>query len=145
MHNELHPAIRFYLLGLLELRLGEISAAADRLEALAELEAGGPLVRNLTVELDAALARARGRPAEALAKLERARPELWFQLTVASPFFTLARQRYLRATLLEEVGRREEAAGMVSGDRGAVAVRADLPQAARERLAASGGGLSESP
>jgi len=111
MHNELHPAIRFYLLGLLELRLGRLSDAAERLEALAELEAGGPLVRNLTVELDAALARARGRPAEALAKLERARPELWFQLTVASPFFTLARQRYLRASLLEEVGRPEEAAG----------------------------------
>jgi len=111
MHNELHPAIRFYLLGLLELRLGDLPAAAERLEALAELEAGGPLVRNLTVELDAALARARGRPADALAKLERARPELWFQLTVASPFFTLARQRYLRATLLEEVGRTEEAAG----------------------------------
>ncbi|MGH7515194.1 MAG: BTAD domain-containing putative transcriptional regulator [Gemmatimonadales bacterium] len=138
MHNELHPAIRFYLLGLLELRLGEITAAADRLEALAELEAGGPLVRNLTVELDAALARARGRPAEALAKLERARPELWFQLTVASPFFTLARQRYLRATLLEDVGRSEEAAGWYR----AIAERSPYEliylKAARERLAAGG-------
>ena len=111
MHQDLHPAIRAYLLGLLELRLGEVSAAADRLETLAELEAGGPLVRNLTVELDAALARARGRPAEALSKLERARPELWYQLTVGSPFFTLASQRYLRAQLLEELGRPEEAVG----------------------------------
>jgi len=111
MHQDLHPAIRAYLLGLLELRLCEVSAAADRLETLAELEAGGPLVRNLTVELDAALARARGRPAEALSKLERARPELWYQLTVGSPFFTLASQRYLRAQLLEELGRPEEAVG----------------------------------
>jgi DNA-binding SARP family transcriptional activator len=111
MHHDLHPAIRIYLLGLLELRLGDLPAAAERLEALAELEAGGPLVRNLTVELDAALTHARGRPAEALAKLERARPELWFQLTVASPFFSLASQRYLRARLLEEVGRGREAAG----------------------------------
>jgi DNA-binding SARP family transcriptional activator len=111
MHNELHPAIRAYLLGLLEVRLGELASAAVRLEALAELEAGGPLVRNLTVELDAALARAKGRPAEALARLERARPELWFQLTVASPFFTLASQRFLRARLLEEMGRPDEAAG----------------------------------
>ncbi len=111
MHNDLHPAIRAYLLGLLELRLGDLAAAAERLEALAELEASGPLVRNLTVELDAALAHARGRTTEALARLERARPELWFQLTVASPFFTLASQRFLRARLLEVVGRGEEAAG----------------------------------
>src|SRR6185503_18465406 len=63
------------------------------------------------VELDAALAHAKGRTTEALARLERARPELWFQLTVASPFFTLASQRFLRARLLEAVGRKEEAAG----------------------------------
>jgi DNA-binding SARP family transcriptional activator/TolB-like protein len=111
MHNDLHPAIRAYLLGLLELRLGDLPAAAEWLEALAELEASGPLVRNLTVELDAALAHARGRTTEALARLERARPELWFQLTVASPFFTLASQRFLRARLLEAVGRGREAAG----------------------------------
>jgi DNA-binding SARP family transcriptional activator len=111
MHNGLHGAIRTYLLGLLDLRLHDLAAAARRLEALAELESGGPLIRNLTVELDAALTHARGRPAEALAKLERARPELWFQLTVASPYFSLASQRYLRARLLEEVGRPLEAAG----------------------------------
>jgi DNA-binding SARP family transcriptional activator/tetratricopeptide (TPR) repeat protein len=111
MHNDLHPALRVYLLGLLELRLGDLAAAAEWLEALADLEASGPLVRNLTVELDAALAHAKGRTTEALTRLERARPELWFQLTVASPFFTLASQRFLRARLLETVGRREEAAG----------------------------------
>jgi hypothetical protein len=92
-------------------RLGDVGAAAGRLEALAELEVTGPLVRHLAVELDAALAWARGKPAEALGKLERARPELWFQLTVASPFFTLASQRFLRARLLDELGRGEEAAG----------------------------------
>ena len=122
MHNDLHPALRVYLLGLLELRLGDLAAAAEWLEALAELEASGPLVRNLTVELDAALAHAKGRTTEALARLERARPELWFQLTVASPFFTLASQRFLRARLLEAVGRRERGGGVVRGDGGAVAV-----------------------
>ena len=66
--------------------------AAERLEALAELEAGGPLVRNFTVELRAATrARPEGGRREALARLERARPELWFQLTVASPFFSSRR------------------------------------------------------
>jgi DNA-binding SARP family transcriptional activator len=111
MHHDLHPAIRAYLLGLLDLRLGDTASAADRLEALAELETSGPLVRNLTVELDAALAWARGNPADALARLERARPELWYQLTLGSPFFTLASQRLLRARLLEALGRTKEAAG----------------------------------
>jgi serine/threonine-protein kinase len=138
MHNDLHPAIRAYLLGLLELRLGDLTAAAVRLETLAELEAAGPLVRNLTVELDAALAHARGRTAEALARLERARPELWFQLTVASPFFTLASQRFLRARLLQAVGRTREAAGWY----GAIAERSPYElvyaEAAREAVAAMG-------
>jgi hypothetical protein len=96
---------------LLDLRLGDAASAADRLEELAELEASGPLVRNLTVELDAALAWARGNPADALARLERARPELWYQLTLGSPFFALASQRFLRARLLEALGRSKEAAG----------------------------------
>jgi hypothetical protein len=42
--------------------------------------------------------------------LEATSPALWFQLTVASPFFTLASSRLLRAELLEEAGRRREAA-----------------------------------
>ena len=111
MHNGLHPAFRAYLLGLLELRLGDPASATARLEELYALDSQEGLVRSLVVELRARLARAEGKPAEGLALLERSRPELWFQLTVASPFFSLASQRFLRAELLEEVGRREEAAG----------------------------------
>ena len=111
MHNGLHPTFRAYLLGLLELRLGDLASATARLEELYALESQEGLVRSLMVELRARLTRAEGKPEEALALLERSRPELWFQLTVASPFFSLASQRYLRAELLEEVGRMEEAAG----------------------------------
>jgi hypothetical protein len=111
MHNDLHPAIRAYLLGLLEVRLGNLAGAAAR---VAELGAAQPeptgLARSLEVELRATVARAEGRAGEGLMLLERCRPELWFQLTVASPFFSLASQRFLRAELLHEVGRREEAA-----------------------------------
>ncbi len=39
--------------------------------------------------------------------LERSRPQFWYQLTVASPFFSLASQRYLRAELLREAGRQK--------------------------------------
>ena len=115
MHNELHPALRAYLLGLLSLKTGDLASAHDQSTALGELEdSQGGLVPSLSVELRAAIARVEGRGAEALAMLERVRPELWFQLTVASPFFSLASQRYLRAELLRDAGRLEEAAGWYS-------------------------------
>ncbi len=71
MHNDLHPAIRLYLLGSLDVRLDELAVAGARAAALDRLA--------LTA--------------------------------VASPFFSLASQRYLRAELLRELGRPEEAAG----------------------------------
>ena len=38
MHNDLHPAIRAHLLGLLSLRLGDLESAVDHAVALSELE-----------------------------------------------------------------------------------------------------------
>jgi tetratricopeptide (TPR) repeat protein len=115
MHNDLHPAIQAYLLGLVNLRLGDTTAAAEQAVVLSGLEdSSGGLVPSLGVELRAALARAEGRAGEGLTMLERSRPQIWFQLTVASPFFSLASQRYLRAELLRETGRPEEAAGWYS-------------------------------
>ena len=112
MHNDLHPAIRLYLLGSLDVRLGELAVAGERATALERLASTGePLARSLGTELKARILRAEGKVEEALALLEHSRPELWFQLTVASPFFSLASQRFLRAELLRELGRPEEAAG----------------------------------
>ena len=115
MHSDLHPAIQAYLLGLVNLRLGDMPGAAEQAVVLSGLEdSSGGLVPSLGVELRAAIARAEGRAAEGLMMLERSRPQLWFQLTVASPFFSLASQRYLRAELLRETGRQGEAAGWYS-------------------------------
>jgi hypothetical protein len=111
MHNDLHPAIRAYLLGLLALRSGDIPAAAAQVEALAGLRSQEGLVESLEVELRATMCRVEGRPDEALKLLEESRPRLWFQLTVASPFFSLASRRYLHAELLRESGRLQAAAG----------------------------------
>jgi hypothetical protein len=112
MHNDLHPAIRVYLLGLLSLRLDDKQAAIAHSLILTEMEdSESGLVPSLAVELRAAVARAEGRTGDALLMLERSRPQLWFQLTVASPFFSLASQRFLRAELLREAGRTREAAG----------------------------------
>jgi DNA-binding SARP family transcriptional activator len=139
MHNDLHPAIQAYLLGLVNLRLGDKAAAAEQAVVLSGLEdSAGGLVPSLGVELRAAMARAAGRAAEGLAMLERSRPQLWFQLTVASPFFSLASQRYLRAELLRETGRQEEAAGWYA----AIAQRSPYEliyaEPARRRLAEMG-------
>jgi hypothetical protein len=115
MHNELHPAIRAWLLGRLDLRLGDVSSARRRAEELSSLAgADNAMVRSLETEMRAEVAREEGKPTEAIALLEAAPPRLWYQLTVASPFFTLASRRWLHAELLREVGRTDEAAGWYS-------------------------------
>ena len=140
MHNDLHPAIRLYLLGLVSARLGDLAGAAARSAELARGAPGdGGLADCLAAELAATVARASGAAGEALASLERSRPRLWFQLTVASPFFSLASRRFLQAELLREAGRLEEAAGWY----GSIAQRSPYElvyrAAARERLAEIGG------
>jgi tetratricopeptide (TPR) repeat protein len=112
MHNDLHPAIREYLLGLITVRLGDIERTRVHAADLARIAPGnGGLADCLSAELAAHVARGEGKPGEALAHLERSRPRLWFQLTVASPFFSLASRRFLQAELLREAGRFDEAAG----------------------------------
>jgi hypothetical protein len=112
MHNELHPAIRAWLLGRLDLRLGDAPAASGRADELTRMAgAGESLVRSLETELRAGIAQAEGRVGDGIALLEASPPRLWFQLTVASPFFTLASRRWLHAELLRTAGRLDEAAG----------------------------------
>ena len=90
---------------------------------------------SLGAELRSAIARAEGRTEEALSILERSWPQLWFQLTVASPFFSLASQRYLRAELLREVGRQEEAAGWYASIAERSPYELIYAEPARQRLA----------
>ena len=122
MHNGLHPHLRLYLLALLEARLADGAAAAAHAAALERLPPA-PGAEGLSEHL-ARGARARvlwleGKPAEALAVLEGGRSEAWFLLTVASPYYAQAFERYMRAELLEMLGREEEAEGW----RGAIAER----------------------
>ncbi|MBA3318007.1 MAG: tetratricopeptide repeat protein [Gemmatimonadales bacterium] len=112
MHNELHPTIREYLLGLICVRLDDIAGAGAHSATLSHMAPGdGGLTDCLSAELAATIARAEGKVGQALAMLERSRPRLWFQLTVASPFFSLASRRFLQAELLRQAGRLVEAAG----------------------------------
>ena len=114
MHNGRHRYIRLYLLALVEARRGDARASqaqADALSALPLPETGAELVAHLTRGARARAAWAAGDPAAALRELESGRSEAWFQLTVASPFYSQAFERFMRAELLRELGREAEAEG----------------------------------
>ena len=111
-HNDLHPHLRLYLLGLLGARLGDLDrarAAAEALRGLTRAQTHATFVANLELSLASAIARAEGDPVHALAALEATGAGIWFQLTVASPFFSQAFDRYHRGLLLRQAGRNEEA------------------------------------
>jgi len=111
-HEGLHPALRIYLLGLIDSRLGRATgddAAAGTVGAAAEAAESCTLPSDLRLSTIAHAAAAAGRPDEALAVLERTRSGSRFDQTMWSPFHSQARERYLRAVLLERLGRGEEA------------------------------------
>jgi DNA-binding SARP family transcriptional activator/tetratricopeptide (TPR) repeat protein len=113
IQNGLHPALKAYVSGLLALRAGDLGAARQSLVQLSsQADAVEPAPRaSLRRGLAAAVARAESGPHEALAVLGSPHIDLWFQVTVSSPFFSLAYERFFRAELLHEVGRDAEALG----------------------------------
>ncbi len=113
-HNGLHAHIRAYVLGLLDARALDAGRLAAQVEALAELDVPpgvAALVERMERTLHAHLRRLRGDPAGALAALEGARTDVWYQLAVGSPVFAGTGERILRAELLAECGRPAEAVG----------------------------------
>jgi len=112
-HRTLREPIDHYLLGLIALRLGqpqEAVARAAALESADEPEEAGSLLPDLALSLRAQVARMQGRGAEALELLEGLRMQARFDQMIWSPLFSHALPRILRAELLEEAGRVEEAA-----------------------------------
>jgi serine/threonine-protein kinase len=139
IHEGLHPHFRCYLLGLIEAALGQSAAPAERAEEMAELTvpAGAEaLVERLARTLEAVHHRINGRPAEALRVLEGAETDVWFQLAIASPFYAGAYERLLRADLLVELGRPEEARGWLETIAQRSPFEAPFVAAAGERLRA---------
>jgi tetratricopeptide (TPR) repeat protein len=106
-------AIRLYLLGLLNARLGreaEALAYADRLENV-EWAVGGNLSATLVPGIRAALTGAYGAAEEALRTLEVATFEGHYDEVYTSPVIAMAAERYLMAELLDATGRGREALG----------------------------------
>jgi len=113
LHNLLQAHIRLYSLGLLAARAGDTRAVVEAGEQLAELDVPPRalvLVEHLARTLDALVRRSRGDVAGALAALEIVSP-VWYQYAMASPIFSGAFERLLRAELLIEAGRTTEAIG----------------------------------
>jgi tetratricopeptide (TPR) repeat protein len=103
---------RLYLLGLLGIRLGELEAAETRAEELARLPrvADPVLARDLSLSLRAQAARARGDLEVALGLLEQVRGTgTVYNRAMGSPIRGRSYERYLRADLLRQLGRHEEA------------------------------------
>jgi len=117
--------VRAYLLGLLSARIGDDTAAlahASRLDALAagqgraRSEYARAMAHDLAFTVRAELARRRGEPAEALALLERARPDRWYPVIPwISPIDGLSYERWMRAELLAALGRDAEALDWYAG------------------------------
>lgn len=113
MHECLHEALGLYVLGHLHARAEAFDAAsrtADRLAALEVDPMASALVDDWSRGVRAHAAWRQGRPGDALALLEGGRLEIsWAQRLAPSPFLSQNFERYLRAQLLETVGRDEEA------------------------------------
>jgi hypothetical protein len=109
-HVGLHPYIRLYRLGLLDARLGDTVEAlrvVQRLQRAAGSLTGlkADALRTFARSVRAHVAGEGGRPADALAELDRANWQM-----VESVFEAEALDRYYRAELLTALGRDAEAA-----------------------------------
>lgn len=111
-HDGVRPVFRTYLRGLVAAGQGDSAGALRRAAELERMEAPaadrslpGDLARGVRAEVH----RRAGRTARALAELDAIEEPAGYELVLPSPFHPRVRERYLRARLLEEVGREAEA------------------------------------
>ncbi len=109
VHNGLYEEIRAYLLGLLDGHLQDGAPDVTDLETSVAPVEVGTLVQDWHRGLLASAAWVTGDHGAALDHLEAVEFEGMYQYMVASAFFSLARERFLLATLLDEAGRTDEA------------------------------------
>jgi tetratricopeptide (TPR) repeat protein len=108
----IHSQVAQYLSGLASARLGDTAealAAAAALERLGTPDGHGSVVRDWARAVRATAAWQSGNVAAALSEIDQFEGRVWYQLATASLYHSQAYERYLRARLLEESGRLEEA------------------------------------
>ena len=112
VHDDAHAALRLYLLGLVDARLGDSASVeqwASELERLPPVPNAPSFTGDLALGVRAQAVMARGNAAGALALLERMRGIGSLALVANSPFFAHANERWLRAEALVAAGRDREA------------------------------------
>jgi DNA-binding SARP family transcriptional activator/TolB-like protein len=113
VHGAIHPQLRHYLAGLLDVRLGHMDSVAQHaaaLEASSGTTEAVALASDLALALRAHACAGEGKTQAALALLEQTRLQPpWEKVVMQSPFFSQNLERFTRAWLLESVGRLEEA------------------------------------
>jgi tetratricopeptide (TPR) repeat protein len=110
-HDGLHKHLRLYLLGRIDARLGEHAAAlrdAEEVQQLPTPPGGGSVGRDLAQAIRAHVLEAQGRLDEALHALEAAPREVPFSRRTEWAF-TEPQERYLRAEILNRLGRTADA------------------------------------
>ncbi len=113
-HRGMQRCLREYVLGMLATKAGNLEVAllhADQCDAAARPGDDELLRADLARGVRARVALVRGEPARALEILETIVGECPSQVVTSSPFASRVTERFLRATVLEAVGRPEEAAG----------------------------------
>ena len=111
-HDDIHPQLRLYLLGILSIRLSDRDAAirnAAELERPIESPKVSAVAHAFAGSLRAQVAQLEGKSEDALAILEQTRLEIAWEAPFRSAFFSRAYERYLRAELLRAVGRDQDA------------------------------------
>lgn len=112
IHDALAAHLRWFLLGLVDARLGDERGILTAIQHLAETplpEGAEGLLEYMDRTLRAEYHRSRGEPREALVALGPPLRGPWYQTALFSPVFAGVHQRALRAMLLTELGRTEEA------------------------------------
>jgi serine/threonine-protein kinase len=112
LHHDAYPVLRLYLLGVLAARSGDPEALEKAAELDAVVGAGDleRLARDLALGVRARLAAVRGETETALGFLERAGMESRCTcIVLQSPFYMYTAERWLRAELLQQLERYEEA------------------------------------
>jgi DNA-binding SARP family transcriptional activator/TolB-like protein len=111
-HAGLHPMLRAYLAGMSSARVGDDAARAQyvaELEKVPDPTRTTALAKGFALSISAERLRKLGQPARALAELERGARETPFVPAWTSGFVSQAYERYLRAELLHDLGRDDEA------------------------------------
>jgi tetratricopeptide (TPR) repeat protein len=109
-HHDLHPLLRMYLVALLSARMGDLAGAqrhAAEIERQEHPVGQAALAADLRRGVEAQIERGRGRPQEALDRLQGLLAET--KNPLESPVLSRAYERFTRAELLLERGRDAEA------------------------------------